>query len=367
MPTRRVGILFGGRSTEHEVSVNSATTIFNALDPARYTPVLVGLDHDGTWRVAESDVALTPQTVFPSSAAPQVTPLLRRDWGLDFVTRDGRSALAAPLDCVFPIIHGRGGEDGSLQGLLEVAEIPYVGPSVLASALCMDKTATKRVLRDAGIPVVPSLESPRSALLKSADPLVRSVESAFAYPVFVKPAKTGSSVGVHKARNRGELEQAIRDATRFDLDVLVEQGLSAREIECAVLGGHEPQASCLGEIIPDSEFYDYEAKYGSDRTQLVIPAVLDEAVAQQVRRLAVDAFRVLKCWGLSRVDFFVERDTNKVYLNELNTLPGFTRVSMYPMLWEKTGVPLPELVHRLIELAFERHREQAALEIRYRA
>jgi len=254
MPSRRVGILFGGRSTEHEVSVNSAMTVFQALDTSRYTPVLVGLDHDGSWRVAESDVALTPETVFPSSAAPTVTPLLRPAWGLDFVTSEGRSALAGPLDVVFPIIHGRGGEDGSLQGLLDIAELPYVGPSVLASALCMDKTATKRVLRDAGIPVVQSLESSRHALLKSSEALIRSVESAFDYPVFAKPSKTGSSVGVYKARNRAELEQAIRDAARFDLDVIVEQGIAAREVECAVLGGHNPEASCLGEIIPDREF-----------------------------------------------------------------------------------------------------------------
>ena len=361
----RVGILYGGRSTEHEVSVVSATTILKALDPSRYTPILIGLDHDGSWRLADPDLNLLPEAVFTSDDAARVFPALRET--LAFMTGSSDDELAAPLDVVFPIIHGRGGEDGSLQGVFEVANIPYVGASVLGTALCMDKTLSKRVLRDAGIPVLPSVESTRAAVLRDSDPLVSEVEAAFPnYPVFVKPTKTGSSVGVKKATGRVHLKECIKEAALYDLDVLVEPAATnSREIECAVLGGHDPEASVLGEIVTAGEFYDYEAKYASDDTSLVIPAELPEETRERIRAMAIQAFQVLKCWGMARVDFFVERETHAIVLNELNTLPGFTEGSMYPRLWEASGISVPHVVDRLIELALERHREQSSLETRF--
>ena len=369
----RVGIVFGGRSTEHEVSVTSATTVLQAMDPARYSPVLIGIDHDGMWRVAEPELSLLPEGVFDCADAPRARPALGA--GLELLRADGRTALAAPLDAVFPIMHGRGGEDGSLQGLLELAGVPYVGPGVGASALCMDKQLSKRALRDAGIAVVPALEAPRSELLADPAPFARRAIEAFGLPVFVKPSNTGSSVGVEKARDESALCAALRSAARYDHHVLVEPAIDAREVEVAVLGGDSPQASVAGEITYAAEFYDYEAKYASDRTRLWIPADLPEIQAEELRSAAVAAFRALKCWGMARVDFFVERatrgpsdrgsDGGRWYLNELNTLPGFTDGSMYPRLWAATGIALPALVDRLIELALERHRIQSRLVVRF--
>jgi len=362
----RVGIVFGGASTEHEVSVTSATTIFQALDPSRYTPVLIGVGHDGRWHVAEPEEELLPEAVVGSPRAATAFVGLRS--GFELLRRaDAKPALAAPLDVVFPIIHGRGGEDGTLQGVLEQAAIPYVGCGVLSTALCMDKARTKAVLRDAGVPVVPSVEASRHELLARRDRFADEVEAAFRYPVFTKPVNTGSSVGVHKVRTRGELEHALKDSARYDHDVLVEAGLDAREVECAVLGGHDPQASVLGEIRYTSEFYDYEAKYAAESTQLVIPADVTREQSDEMRALALRAFRALKCWGMARVDFFLERKSGRVLLNELNTLPGFTDGSMYPKLWEASGIALPDLVDRLIELALERRRETASLEIRFKS
>ncbi len=365
MAKLRVGLLFGGRSTEHEVSVTSATTLLKGLDPGRYAPVLIGIDHEGRWHIAEAP-QLLPEAVFTSSEAVTTFPAL--GGGLELrALSDGSNVLSAPLDVVFPIVHGRGGEDGTLQGVLELAGLPYVGAGVADAALCMDKSLTKRVLRDAGIPVLSSLEASRQELLRGSQDFIDSVEREFGYPVFVKPSNTGSSVGITKARTRAELESSIGVAARYDVHVLAEPALDAREIECAVLGGHAPDASVLGEIIAAREFYDYEAKYVTDDTQLVIPAPLEAELTDRIRTLALDAFRALKCWGMARVDFFVSREDNRVWLNELNTHPGFTDGSMYPRLWEASGIALPELIDRLIELALERHREQQALEIRFKS
>ena len=342
----------------------SATTVLQALDPGRYEPVLIGLDHDGGWQLAEPDKRLLPQSFFGSSDVTRCIPALPGTLEL-LAADDGRPALRGPLDVVIPVIHGRGGEDGDLQGLLELAGVPYVGAGVLATALCMDKALSKRVLRDAGLPVVPYLEGSTHQLLQASRAFVDAAEEEFGYPMFVKPTRTGSSVGVRKVRGRAELAQGIKEAARFDLEVLVEPAVDAREIECAVLGGHPPQASVLGEILSPNDFYDYEAKYASDETQLVIPADLPEAVAERVRSLSLEAFEVLKCWGMARVDFFVERRTSRVLVNELNTLPGFTDGSMYPRLWDASGLALPDLIDRLIELALERCRERHALETRY--
>ena len=360
---RRVGILFGGRSTEHEVSVVSATSILQAMDPSRYGPVLIGIDHAGGWHLAESDAELPPEAVIGHKASSRVFPVLRE--GLEWLGEDGRPALSAPLDVVFPIVHGRGGEDGSLQGLLETAGVAYVGAGVTATALCMDKLQTKAVLRDAGVPVVPALAAGRAEILRDPEVCALRAEQRFGFPLFAKPVNTGSSVGVGRAGNRRELAAALAEAARYDLGVLVEPGLEAREIECAVLGGADPQASDLGEIVYPGAFYDYEAKYASDRTELRIPAELPPDLAEKLRECALRAFRALGCWGMGRVDFFVERASGEFYVNELNTLPGFTEGSMYPRLWDASGIGLPELVDRLIELAVERRRDLDALEVRF--
>ena len=358
----RVALVYGGISTEHEVSVTSATAVLQALDPGRYAPVLIGLDHAGGWRVLDG-AGLPPEAVFESDQPAHAFPTLRE--GLDFLTADGSSTLSKGIDVVFPIIHGRGGEDGSLQGLFEVCGIPYVGAGVMSTALCMDKMLTKRVLRDAGLPILPGHEASRHEVLRDSRGLIERAERDFEYPLFVKPTNTGSSVGVMRAADRAGLEHAIAEAARYDHWVLVEPAVDAREVECALLGGHDPQGSMLGEIGYRGDFYDYEAKYASDSTELLIPAPLPGALSDQVRSLAVAAFEALKCWGLARVDFFIDRRTERVYVNELNTLPGFTDGSMYPRLWEASGIALPELVDRLLELALERRREQDALVTRY--
>lgn len=359
-----IGILFGGRSTEHEVSIASATTIFHAMDSALFVPIPIGIDHDGVWHVADAVPGPPPRDLFASGAAIPSHPALHD--GLTLLrTRDGTPALATPLDAVFPIIHGRGGEDGSLQGLLELSEVPYVGSDVRSTALCMDKVLAKSVLRAAGIPTVPSLHATAHAIAIDTSVFVAEVERVFGYPVFVKPANTGSSVGVSKARSRSELGPALEEAAQYDLDILVERAIDAREIECAVLGGYDPLSSPMGEILIQGEFYDYAAKYSDDRTRLEIPADVSDALAARMQSLAIQSFRALRCWGMARVDFFVDRRTEEVFVNELNTHPGFTEVSMYPKLCEAAGVSLPDLVARLIDLAFERQRERSRLRTRY--
>ncbi len=367
MAKLRVGILYGGRSTEHEVSIASATTILQGMDPSRYVPVLIGVDTDGSWRVAEPDLKLLPEAVFHSDAPVRCSAALEPGGLAIRRTQDHAPALETPLDVVFPIMHGRDGEDGSIQGLLQMAGMPFVGTDVKATALCMDKTLAKAVLRDAGIPVVPSRETSVHALLERSDRFIEVVEASFDYPVFVKPTNTGSSVGVVKARTRAHLRQGIKEARRYDLDVLVEPGIDGREIECAVLGGHEPRTSVLGEVRYDADFYDYAAKYASDATELLIPADLPESLAEELRAVALRGFQALKCWGMARVDFFVDVASGDFWVNELNTHPGFTEGSMYPRLWEESGIALPELIDRLIELGLERHRERASVEVRYRA
>ena len=365
MTKLRVGLLFGGRSTEHEVSVTSATNVLRALDPARYEAVLIGIDHDGHWYLADADRGLLPEAVFSSANATQVAPTPHG--GLTLLRTHGEgSALAAPLDVVFPITHGRFGEDGTLQGLLELAGVAYVGSGVLGSALCMDKVASKRVLRDAGIPVVDWLETSSDEIRRDPDAFVRAAAESFGFPCFAKPVNTGSSVGIHKAHSREELVRALQDAARYDLRVMVERAIDAREVECSVLGGYRPEVSCVGEIIPSNEFYDYEAKYVSEETRLVIPARIPERVAEQIKSYAARAFQTTDCWCMARVDFFLTRQGGEIYLNELNTLPGMTEGSLYWRAWEASGIALPELCHRLIELALERHRERRALELRYR-
>lgn len=353
----RVGVLFGGRSAEHEVSILSARNVIAALDPELFEPVAIGIARDGCWRLQSIDRLLRekgdPRAVRIDAGGAAVG-LIDQDGGRGVIERAQTNRLH-PLDVVFPIVHGPMGEDGTLQGLLELVGIPYVGAGVLGSAVGMDKDVMKRLLRDASLPianfrVVRSYDYKRNplALLTSFDP--------WSYPLFVKPANLGSSVGISRVVSRSQLPAAFDTAFAYDTKVLVEEGVEGREIECAVIGNDEPVASLPGELVvkhPDG-FYSYEAKYVDDGVGLRIPAALSAVQVREVQQLSLQVFRALECSGLARVDFFL-RPSGQWIVNEINTLPGFTAISMYPKLWAASGVPQRELLTRLIELALERH------------
>ncbi len=359
MTKLRVALLYGGRSVEHEVSISSATSIFRALDPSRYDVSLIGVDHDGRWRLAPAGRPPAAKIEGPEVSVP-VTPGVR-----SLVDGAGNVAVAE-LDVLFPIIHGRGGEDGMLQGLLDLAEIPYVGSGVLGSALQMDKEVSKRVLEQAGLPQLPHLCVKRSELARDADACLRRIRDTLGFPIFVKPANGGSSVGIHRVATDASLLPALRDALRYDVKLVVEQGIAARDVEVALLGNDPIEASIAGEIRTKHDFYDYEAKYVDEATELLVPAPVSDATAEQLRDLAIRSFAALEGRGLGRVDFLVDRSDESVWVNEVNSLPGFTDVSMYPRLWEATGLPYPALLDRLIELALEDHRERAKLETQFK-
>jgi D-alanine-D-alanine ligase len=355
----RIGIVFGGRSGEHEVSVASARSVLGAIDRTRYEALPIAIGRNGQWLAgvdpqhlmapgdtAPSDAALDDVEVSGFARLPQV-----RDQGQG-------AARLEQVDVIFPVLHGTYGEDGALQGMLEMAGLPYVGCDVLGAALGMDKDKAKTLFQVAGLPVVPWSTVFRREVEDALDATVARIANRFGYPVFVKPANMGSSVGVGKAHDAVELRNALREAARFDRKIVVEQAINAREIECAVLGNDDPEASIVGEIVPSKEFYDYEAKYLDGASQLLIPAPIPDDLALRVRAMAVQAFRALDLAGLARVDFFLERGTQQVYLNEVNTMPGFTSISMYPKLWEASGLPYPQLITRLIELALDRYQDR---------
>jgi D-alanine-D-alanine ligase len=359
MTKLRVGLLYGGRSVEHEVSIASAASIFRALDPARYDVRLVGVDPQGRWHLAPPD--RPPQ----AELAGEPVRLAPEPGAARLLAADGR--VAAEIDVVFPIVHGRGGEDGTLQGLLEMAEVPYVGSGVLGSAVQMDKEISKRLLAAAGLPVLPSLCVRHAEIVRDARAAAARVLAALALPVFVKPANLGSSVGIHRVAREADLAPALEDAVRYDPKLVVEQGIAARDVEVALLGDDaHVEASVPGEIRTTREFYDYEAKYVDEATELLVPAPVSDALAQRLRDAAIAAFVALEGRGLGRVDFLVERESERFYLNEVNSLPGFTDVSMYPRLWEASGLAYPALLDRLIELALESHRRRSKLETQYR-
>jgi D-alanine-D-alanine ligase len=324
----RVGVIRGGRSGEHEVSLRSAESILSAIDRDKYDVVPITIGHDGKWE---------PFTISPDPSTP------------------------APVDVVFPIVHGTYGEDGTIQGLFELANVAYVGAGVLGSSVGMDKDVMKRLLRDSGLPVV-NYWTLRSNNLQA---FLDAQMNALPYPVFVKPANLGSSVGISKARSPEELPGALQIAAEYDRKIVVEQGVDAREIELSVLGNDDPIASVPGEIIPSREFYDYDAKYVDDNSRLLIPAPLSESQVSDAQRFAIAAFTALECSGMARVDLFLDRSTGKFYVNEINTLPGFTSISMYPKMWAAAGIPYPELIDRLITLAIERHAEKNKLRTKY--
>ncbi|MEZ4410444.1 MAG: D-alanine--D-alanine ligase [Polyangiales bacterium] len=362
----RVGLIFGGRSGEHEISLRSARSIVDALDRERYEPVLVGIDHDGRWHLQEAArTLLDPASAVLAldAAAPQVSVAPGGDGGALVVAPN--EAPASAIDVVFPVLHGTYGEDGTIQGLLEMAGLPYVGSGVLGSSAGMDKDVAKRLLASEGLPVVDGF------VLRASDgrghlDVAEEVERRFGWPVFVKPANMGSSVGVSKVSGSDPLATALASAFRYDTKVLIERAHRVREVEVAVLGNDHPEASVPGEIRPTHEFYSYEAKYLDEHgAGLDIPARVSESQAAELRALAVRAFRALDLSGMARVDFFIDRDDGRVFVNEVNTIPGFTSISMYPKLWEASGLPYPALIDRLIALAMERHATRRALSTRY--
>lgn len=347
----RLGVIFGGRSGEHEVSVVSAQHVMAAADRSRFEVVPVGVTKTGAWLTPEET-----QAQMDVPAAPFKKTLALGDTeGL--LARPQALSVLSDIDVAFPVIHGPGGEDGTLQGLLELARVPYAGAGVAASAAGLDKGLMKSLLHDAGLPVIEWLVVTRSQWDRDARGLTLKIEGALSYPCFVKPANGGSSVGITKAHSREELVKGVVEALRFDRKLVIEKGVDCREIECAVLGNDEPEASPLGEIKCEREFYDYEAKYLASTTALTIPAHLPDELASRIRAMAIDAYRAIDCCGMSRVDFFLT-PAGEVFIDELNTIPGFTPGSMYPQLWQTAGVSYSELITRLVELGLERFEER---------
>jgi len=400
MAKLRVGILFGGRSGEHEVSLLSAASVVNAIDKTKYEVVPIGITKDGRWLTAEhaerllkgdaqkaageggaaqaavlraGDPEATPGAAVLATGESVVVPPepVRRDAGLAPFQTDLKadanlrraSDRAINVDVIFPVLHGTFGEDGTIQGLLELADIAYVGAGVLGSAAGMDKDIMKSLFRAAGLPIVKHVTVLRGEFEREPKRVQKLVESKLKYPVFVKPANLGSSVGISKAHDRKELGPAIAEAAKFDRKIVIEQGVggkkdTAREIECAVLGNDDPKASIAGEIIPCKEFYDYDAKYLSEGSEAVIPAKITKAEMKTVQRLAIAAFKAVDCTGLARVDFLMDSKSRKIFVNEINTMPGFTAISMYPKMWVASGLSYPALIDRLIQLGIERHEDK---------
>ncbi len=375
MKKLRVGVIYGGRSGEHEVSLASAAAVFKNLDPDRYQAVAIKIEKDGRWMLPDRPPAIDKAAdVIHEEAQAGRLPDHRLEAHLvahpgadTLLTVDRTQPHAAlstlPLDVVFPVLHGPYGEDGTVQGLLELANVPYVGAGVLASAVGMDKAAMKLVFAAKGLPICDYEVVLRRDWQRDERATLQTVVNRLGFPVFVKPANLGSSVGISKAKHVAELRTAIKLAGEFDRKVIIEAAVpQAREIEVAVLGNDEPEASVPGEIIPSGEFYDYEAKYLNAASREVIPAALPERLAEEIRLLAVTAFKALDCAGMARVDFLLADDgTGSLYLNELNTIPGFTTISMYSKMWAASGVSYPQLLDRLIALAIERHAEKQQL------
>lgn len=362
----KVGVLFGGRSGEHEVSLMSATFIMDALDKNKYDVIPIGITKSGRWLMT-SDALTTLKSGLDGANKETVSiladPNERALTCIDATTGRRRKQR---IDVAIPILHGPYGEDGTVQGLLEIADIPYVGAGVMASAVGMDKPVMKAMFRQHGIPIVDFRVYKRSDWQRTPDEVRDSIEAAIGYPCFVKPACLGSSVGISKVSASNELPKAMNTAASYDRKIIVEDAVDGyREVECSVLGNDDPIASVPGEIISAREFYDYEAKYVDEASKLIIPADLSESTIAEVQRLAIQAFKAIDCCGMARVDFFVSQDGSDVIVNEINTIPGFTRISMYPKLWEASGLGASALLDRLITLALERHRDKASSRTTY--
>ena len=367
MKRLRIGVLFGGRSTEHEVSILSAQSIISAMDPDRFEAVPLYIDKNGRWLVGGSlkrlvsDDATRNYVYLPPD--PTQHSLVAANNGPSQELRSparggGQGGGLPPLDVIFPVFHGLNGEDGTIQGVLELANIPYVGAGILGSALGLDKVHMKQAFAAAGLPIVDYLSITRRKYEQDPDAFIALVEQRIGYPCFSKFANSGSSVGTTKAHDRAELAAGLRLAASFDRKLVVERAVDARELEVSVLGNDEPQASVVGEVVPAHEFYDYEAKYLDEGSRLLIPAPIESGVAEDVRVMALQAFQAVDAAGMARVDFFMERTTGRILVNELNTIPGFTRISMYPKLWDASGLAYPKLIERLVELAIERFNDK---------
>ncbi|MFZ5968828.1 MAG: D-alanine--D-alanine ligase [Bacillota bacterium] len=363
-----VAVVFGGKSGEHEVSLMSATSIIRAMDKEKYNIIPLGITKEGNWMIYNGPVEKIESGEWegisnkllqdnPAKHVFSVIPLgnQKSESSLECIPQN----LGEQIDVVFPVLHGPYGEDGTIQGLLEMANIPYVGAGVLASAVGMDKVFAKRLFEMAGLPMGKYCVIMRKKWKEDHETYIRMIEENFTYPVFVKPANLGSSVGISKAHDRDEFIKGVEEAAKHDRKILIEEFISCRELECGVLGNDEPMASVVGEIVPSHEFYDYEAKYFDDgKSKMIIPADIPEEKAQEIRELAVRGYKAIDCSGLGRVDFFMEKGTQNIYINEINTMPGFTKYSMYPLLWANTGLPYDQLIDRLIELAIERHQDK---------
>jgi D-alanine-D-alanine ligase len=363
----RVGVMFGGRSGEHEVSLMSARSVLAAIDADKYAITQIGIRHDGSWISAEGLIDFMVSGSAPTGQFAAILPDPTHPGLLRISIRDdgARLELLSGLDVVFPVLHGTFGEDGTLQGLLELADMAYVGAGVLASSVGMDKVLFKDVMRAHDIPVLNSLLVLRGELESAMGLVLDKAEALAPYPLFVKPANLGSSVGVSKVNSRSDLIEGLMEAARFDRRILVERGVNGREIEISVLGNELPEASLPGEVIPSADFYSYQAKYHDDRSRLIIPAQLSDQMLAQVQELALRAYRAIDCAGMARVDFLIDKDSGELFLNEVNTIPGFTSISMYPKLWEASGLPYPALVDKLLELALERKADRDRIERRY--
>ena len=353
----RVAVLFGGRSGEHDVSLMSARSVLAALDAERYEVIQIGITLDGDWLTgantleafSQGDIGKLNRVVLPGEPSHSALYELR------ITDHGGTIEKLSDIDVFFPVLHGPFGEDGTMQGLLELADVAYVGAGVVGSSVGMDKGVFKDVMRANDIPIVNSLLVLRSEIERDINAVIEKTEKMGEYPFFAKPANLGSSVGISKCTSRSDLSEGLMEASRYDRRIIIERGAgNAREIEVSVLGNEEPQTSVCGEVLPSREFYSYEAKYIDGTSGLMIPAQIPADVSDKVREYAVRAYKAIDCAGMARADFFVEKDTNKIFLNELNTLPGFTSISMYPKLWQASGLTYPQLVDRLIELALER-------------
>jgi D-alanine-D-alanine ligase len=363
----KLGVIFGGRSGEHEVSLMSARSVLSVLDPMKYEVSQIGISHEGAWFTGHNliDWMDNPDQNTPPSATILPEPDHSGLFAIKPFDQAAKIELITRLDAIFPVLHGSFGEDGTLQGLLELAGIAYVGAGVLASSVGMDKALFKEVMRTRNIPVVDSVTVTRRQISGEMDNVITQAENVSNYPLFVKPANMGSSVGVTKCRSRSELIEGLQDAASFDRRILIERSVNAREIEVSVLGNEDARASIPGEILPSDEFYSYNAKYIDDASKLLIPAPIDTLEIATVQKYAVEAYKAIDCAGMARVDFFIDKDTGNIFLNELNTIPGFTRISMYPKLWEASGLPYTQLVDELINLALERQSERDKTERHY--
>ncbi|MCP2520001.1 D-alanine--D-alanine ligase [Candidatus Aminicenantes bacterium AC-708-M15] len=341
----KIGLIFGGRSAEHEISILSASSVYKNINKEKFEVISIYINKNGYWRVVDSPLI-------------GLENLNKGEFYSFLPWADSKIIEHFEADVYFPLLHGPYGEDGTIQGLLEMANVPYVGAGVLASSLGMDKAKMKFIFRAKGLPVVNFIIIHDWQWKKDRDFFLKKIKEEFKYPIFTKPSNLGSSIGITKVKEETQLIPSIEQAFKYDRKILVEQGVIAREIECSVLGNEEPQASLPGELIPYREFYDYRDKYVEGKTEFKIPAPLEEDQIKEIRRLAIEAFKAIECEGMARVDFFLEKETDKIFINEINTIPGFTEISMYPKMWEASGISYPKLIEILIELALERYKNK---------